>query len=175
MSLSTLSPQEVYEKQKEGAVLLDIRSLDEYQYEHITDALLQPLPFLQEQGLPSEVKQVGTLIFYCKSGFRTRHATTLLAQLVNNQTAFIMEGGLEAWKAAGLPTMLNRAQPLEIMRQVQIAAGGLILLGVVLGWLVSPIFYVLCAFVGIGLMMAGITGFCGMARLLAMMPWNKLS
>ena len=175
MTLHTLLPQEVQEKQQQGAVLIDIRSPDEYRREHIAGALLQPLPTLQAQGLPPEAQHAETLIFHCKSGFRTQHAAPLLAQLASKQTVFIMEGGLEAWKQAGLPTVLNRAQPLEIMRQVQIVAGGLILLGAVLGWLLSPAFYALCAFVGAGLMVAGITGFCGMARLLAVMPWNKIS
>ena len=175
MTLHTLSPKEAQEKQQQGAVLMDIRSPDEYRREHIAGALLQPLLTLQTHGLPPEVQQAETLIFHCKSGFRTQHAAPLLAQLASKQTVFVMEGGLEAWKQAGLPTVLNRAQPLEIMRQVQIAAGGLILLGAVLGWLLSPVFYALCAFVGAGLMVAGITGFCGMARLLAVMPWNKVS
>ena len=59
------------------------------------------------------------------------------------------------------------------MRQVQIVAGGLVLLGVALGALVSPWFYGLSGFVGLGLMFAGLTGFCSMAKLLAVMPWNR--
>lgn len=59
------------------------------------------------------------------------------------------------------------------MRQVQIAAGGLILIGVVLGYAVNSSFFLLSGFVGVGLMFAGISGFCGMARLLDKMPWNQ--
>ncbi|WP_420561918.1 YgaP family membrane protein [Tepidicaulis sp.] len=62
---------------------------------------------------------------------------------------------------------------MEVNRQVQITAGALVLSGIVLGAAVSPAFYLLSAFVGAGLMMAGITGWCGMARLLAVMPWNR--
>jgi hypothetical protein len=61
------------------------------------------------------------------------------------------------------------------MRQVQIGAGTLVLLGVVLGFAVSPIAYGLSAFVGAGLLVAGTTGWCGMAKLLAVMPWNRRS
>jgi rhodanese-related sulfurtransferase len=61
------------------------------------------------------------------------------------------------------------------MRQVQIAAGGLVLAGVALGFTVHPVFFGLSAFVGAGLALAGVTGFCGMARLLAVMPWNRLA
>ena len=82
-------------------------------------------------------------------------------------------GGLESWRKAGLPIAIDRKAPLELMRQVQIAAGSLILAGVLLGWLVAPAFFALAAFVGAGLTFAGATGFCGMARLLAAMPWNR--
>jgi rhodanese-related sulfurtransferase len=69
----------------------------------------------------------------------------------------------------------NRTAPLPIMRQVQIAAGLLVLLGIALAVLVSPWFMALPAFVGAGLVLAGLTGFCGMANLLRHMPWNRLS
>ena len=85
----------------------------------------------------------------------------------------MLEGGLEAWKKAGLPTALDTKQPIEIMRQVQITAGSLVLLGVALGFLVAPGFFLLSGFVGAGLTLAGATGFCGMAKLLALMPWNR--
>jgi len=59
------------------------------------------------------------------------------------------------------------------MRQVQIAAGLLAVLGVILGFLVSPLFFLLSGFIGAGLIFAGVTGFCGMARVLATAPWNQ--
>ena len=78
---------------------------------------------------------------------------------------YILEGGLDAWKKAGLPVTLDRNQPIDIIRQVQIVAGSLVLSGVVLGALVAPGFYALSGFVGAGLLFAGVSGFCGMARL----------
>jgi rhodanese-related sulfurtransferase len=87
--------------------------------------------------------------------------------------AFVLEGGLDAWAAAGLPLTEDPRAPLELMRQVQIAAGLLVLMGVVLGLVVHPAFFGLSAFVGAGLTLAGATGFCGMARLLALAPWNR--
>jgi hypothetical protein len=65
--------------------------------------------------------------------------------------------------------------PLELQRQVQIAVGTMILAGFALAWLVSPWFLALPLFAGAGLVFAGLTGFCGMARLLAAMPWNRPS
>jgi rhodanese-related sulfurtransferase len=86
---------------------------------------------------------------------------------------FLLEGGFDAWQKAGLDCKVDKAQPLEIIRQVQIGAGSLVLLGVLLGFLVSPALFGLAAFVGAGLVMAGTTGWCGMAKLLALAPWNR--
>lgn len=87
--------------------------------------------------------------------------------------AFVLEGGLEGWTRAGLPLVQNRKAPLEIMRQVQIAAGSLVLIGVLMGAFISAPWFGLAAFVGAGLIFAGISGFCGMARLLMLAPWNR--
>jgi hypothetical protein len=72
-----------------------------------------------------------------------------------------------------LPVAVDRRQPIDLQRQVQIGAGSLILAGALLGLLVSPWFYAVPAFVGAGLVTAGMTGFCGLARLLMRAPWNK--
>ncbi len=87
--------------------------------------------------------------------------------------AFIVDGGLDAWKKAGLPVSADRSQPLELQRQVQIGAGSLAFIGTVLGLTVSPWFFGVPAFVGAGLFTAGVTGFCGMAQILMRAPWNK--
>jgi Protein of unknown function (DUF2892) len=99
------------------------------------------------------------------------HATRLAAAA--QCEAYVLQGGLEAWKRAGLPIEADSSQPLEIIRQVQIAAGGTVVLGVALGALISPWFYLLAGFIGVGLIFAGATGFCGLARLLQVMPWNR--
>ena len=87
--------------------------------------------------------------------------------------AFIVEGGLDAWKKAGLPVATDRHQPIELQRQVQIGAGSLAFLGTMLGLFVSPWFFAVPAFVGAGLIGAGVTGFCGMATILMRAPWNR--
>ena len=99
-----------------------------------------------------------------------------LAQLLQQghpHTLTDLEGGIPAWQQAGLPVRRLKNAPLPLMRQVQIGAGSLVLLGVLLGTFVAPGFYGLAAFVGAGLVVAGVTGFCGMANILAVMPWNK--
>ena len=88
---------------------------------------------------------------------------------------YLIEGGLDAWKRAGLPVVTDRKQPIEIMRQVQIAAGSLVLLGTLLGATISPLLYVLPGVIGAGLVLSGVTGTCAMARLLRVMPWNRVT
>jgi hypothetical protein len=84
-------------------------------------------------------------------------------------------GGLPAWQQAGFYVRKLKGAPLPQMRQVQIAAGSLVLLGVIRSQTLAPGWIWLSGFVGAGLTFAGISGFCGMARLLAAMPWNQVS
>ncbi len=170
-TLTKLKPSEAATRLKEGrAVLIDIRERDEYAREHIPGAVSLPVSALDEADLTLEVGQQA--IFHCKSGMRTDSNCALLAQHVEGE-AYMLDGGLDAWRAKGLPTAKDSKAPLEINRQVQITAGGLILLGIILGWFVNPALFGLSAFVGAGLMFAGISGWCGMANVLAAMPWNR--
>lgn len=152
------------------AILIDIRETDEHARQHILGARLAPLSAIDSHDFDREKGKVA--VFHCRSGARTQaNAAKLLAR--GFAGAFYLQGGIEAWKAAGFPVHANRKAPLEIMRQVQIAAGLLILAGVLLGALVNPSFYGLSAFVGAGLFVAGATGWCGMAQLLKALPWNR--
>lgn len=169
--LHPLSPADVRRRLESGqAVLVDIREADEFARTHIPGALSQPLSAWERAHLA--IDPAADVIFTCRSGMRTAGACDRLAARVSGDT-FVLDGGLDAWARAGLPLATDARAPLEIMRQVQIAAGGMILLGVLLGFLVAPGWFGLAAFVGAGLTFAGITGFCGMARLLMLMPWNR--
>ncbi|MCW5685172.1 MAG: rhodanese family protein [Pseudolabrys sp.] len=168
-AMTSISPARARELIRDGAVLIDIRDAAEHAREHIPDATLVPLAGIKSAGLPQD----RVVIFHCRSGARTQANAPTLADAAGACEAYLLEGGLDAWKKAGLPVTLDRSQPIDIMRQVQIAAGGLVLLGVILGFFVAPGFYVLSGFVGAGLLFAGVSGFCGMARLLALMPWNR--
>ncbi|MBM3073296.1 DUF2892 domain-containing protein [Enterobacter sp. RHBSTW-00994] len=170
MSLPVISPQQAKVLISEGAALIDIRDTDEYAREHIPAAHSVPLGTLPA-GLSAQSGE--TVIFHCQSGARTSGNAALLSQAASPAQGYILEGGIQGWKQAGLLTAEDRSQPLPIMRQVQIAAGLLILCGVVLGYSISEAFFLLSAFVGAGLLFAGVTGFCGMARLLNVMPWNR--
>ncbi len=170
MSNKVLTPQAAQVLLAQGAVLVDIRGADEYAREHIAQAQHIPMDQLSRQGIPNN--SANTVIFHCRSG----HRTAINASVLDNCVAcemYILEGGLDGWKKAGLPVVSDATQPLELQRQVQIGAGVMILVGVLLGSLVSPWLYAIAGFVGVGMLVAGITGFCGLARVLMKMPWNK--
>lgn len=154
--------------QDEKAILTDTREPDEYARMRIAGARLMPLSVLA--CLPEDEDKERPVIYFCRSGHRTKAGEPILDARGHGR-AYILEGGILGWKSAGLP-LVTESLPLPIMRQVQLIAGGLILLLVLLGMVFSPFLW-LAALVGLGLMTAGITGFCGMALLLQKMPWNK--
>ena len=171
MTLKTITPQEARRLITDGAVLVDVREADERRREHIPGTRHLPLSKLDEAEFA--VRQGGTVIFHCHSGGRTQSQGARLAAKTDGVCdAYLVEGGLEAWRKAGLPTEVDRRQPIDLQRQVQIGAGGLGLVGTVLGLAVSPWFFGIPLFVGAGLLFAGITGYCGMAVLLQRAPWN---
>lgn len=176
MAIDTLPPIEAADLQRRldagEAILIDVREPDEFAREHIIGARLAPLSAIDAHDFDREHAKIA--VFHCRSGARTQaNAARLLAK--GFAQAYALEGGIEAWKAAGMPIHTNQKAPLEIMRQVQIAAGVLILAGVILGFLVHPGFFGMSAFVGAGLTFAGATGWCGMALMLRAMPWNRQS
>ncbi len=169
MTLHPLTPQDAQQRIARGTRLIDVRERDEHLRERIAEARCVPA-----SALPQQLDTEGDdIIFHCRSGARTQaHAAALAASTAGK--AYVLEGGLDAWKKAGLAVERTAGAPLEIMRQVQMTAGGLVLLGVMLGYFVSPGFLALSGFVGAGLFFAGASGWCGMARLLALMPWNRM-
>lgn len=155
---------------EDKAVLIDVREDMEYAREHIAGARHVPLSRFDAAEFPTDSGKIA--VFCCASGNRTTaNADRLTA--VGLKDVRQLAGGLSAWKAAGLPVMLNRKAPIDIIRQVQIGAGSMIIAGAVFAALVSPWFIALSGFVGAGLLVAGITGKCGLARVLTLMPWNR--
>lgn len=170
-TLTPLKPADVAQRIKSHrAVLIDIRESDEFAREHVAGAIHAPLSSFDT--VPLKLPDGRDVIYTCRTGNRTGVNCVRLAERVPGE-AFMLDGGLDAWKAQGLATRADRSRPIELMRQVQMAAGGMILIGAMLGLLVHPAFWGLAAFVGAGLFVAGATGFCGMARVLAAMPWNR--
>jgi rhodanese-related sulfurtransferase len=172
MTLKTVTPEQAKRLLGDGAILVDIREADERARERIPGARHLPLSRLDEAEFA--LHEGKSVIFHCRSGARTlANASRLADQVGAGCDAYVVEGGLDAWRKAGLPVVTDRRQPIELQRQVQIGAGSLALIGTLLGMLVSPWFFIVPGFVGAGLTVAGITGFCGMARLLMHAPWNR--
>ena len=111
----------------------------------------------------------------CQSGNRSAQGLNRLLDRGYPHPLADLAGGLPSWQQTGYPLRKLKNAPLPLMRQVQIAAGSLILLGLILSHVAAPGWIALTWFVGAGLTFAGVSGFCGMARLLAVMPWNRVS
>jgi rhodanese-related sulfurtransferase len=155
---------------KKQVILIDVREPFEHQAESIEGACLLPLAQLSCKNLPSQGK---TIVVHCLKGVRSAQAATKLLDENPDLEVYSLEGGLMAWKEAGFPTHRASCAVLGLERQTQIAAGSLVLSGTLLGVAWHPAFFFLSGFVGAGLIVAGLSGWCGMAKLLAKMPWNQ--
>ena len=170
-NVTKLKPREVADRLNRGdAILIDIREPNEHARENISGAVLFPASALDQSRITIEAGKHA--IFHCRTGMRTQSNCANLAAHVDGEV-FVLEGGLDAWRAAGLPVNEDKSQPLDISRQTSIAAGTLTLTGAILGAVVHPAFYGLAAFVGAGLLLQGLSGWCGMAIILNAMPWNR--
>lgn len=154
---------------EDQVTLVDVREPAEHAGEKIAGSILVPLSNFDPQKIPNTGKQ---LILQCQTGNRSAQAAQKLFAAGYSEVTHL-EGGLNAWKQAKLPTIINKNAPISIMRQVQIVAGSLILTGTILGAFVSPWFLILSGFVGSGLLFAGITNTCALAMLLAKLPYNQ--
>ena len=173
MSVTTITPQRLGDLCKSGKIgLLDVRTPVEFRELHAADARNVPLDRID----PATIMQARTgdepLYVICRSGSRGRQACEKF--LAAGFTSVVnVEGGTLAWVECGLPVVRGK-KAISLERQVRIAAGSLVLLGVLLGWLVHPAFVGLSALIGAGLVFAGVTDTCGMGLLLARMPWNQV-
>ena len=132
------------------------------------------IPLDELEARLDEVRAVpAPRLLLCRSGGRAARAKQALEKHhVGGLT--VVEGGIGAYAAAGGKTVKGKAV-ISLERQVRIAAGSLVLLGVAGGVLVHPAFLILSGFVGAGLIFAGVTDWCGMGLLLARMPWNRVA
>ena len=155
--------------------LIDVRTPIEYEEVHARSARLVPLDRLDpkavmasRQGPPEE-----PVFVICKSGSRSAKAVEKF-QAAGFENVISVAGGTTAWEKAGLPVVRGESNVISLERQVRIAAGLLVIIGVALGYLIHPALFALSGFVGAGLVFAGITNTCGMGMMLARMPWNQV-
>jgi len=172
---STISPAELHRllTSDAAATVLDVRTPVEFAEVHVPQALNEPLSSLNPAALAAEGRVSATEPVYllCRSGARATQAAEKFAR-GGFPKAVVVEGGTQAWIEAGLPVTRGTVKVMSLERQVRIAAGTIVLLGIILSRLVHPAFVGLSAFVGAGLIFAGITDWCGMGLLLAKLPWN---
>ena len=171
---SFITPRELHHLLAEGAAeLLDVRTPGEFAAAHVPGAKLVPLDdldpaaFLRQSGIDDKPVYV-----LCQSGGRAHKAVEKFRR-AGFDNCVLVEGGTQAWLDAGLPVDRGESKTLPLMRQVQITIGFVSAVGAALALVISPWFAVVPLLAGCGLLFAGLTGFCGLALLLAKMPWNR--
>jgi rhodanese-related sulfurtransferase len=155
---------------QDGVLLIDVREPEEHRRECIDGACLIPLGEISLERLPSIKRPI---VILCRSGKRSSDACAKLLATDPSLDVSSLEGGMIAWSQAGYHVKKLDSNILPIDRQTQIVVGFIAFFGTMMGTLINPVFYFLPGFIGAGLMFAGITGWCGMAKLLAKMPWNR--
>lgn len=173
---ASASPRDVFEWLRSGeAVLVDVREPDEHARERIEGARLLPLSQFDPAEASTWLNPGQRLVIHCRGGGRSADACRRAAVLAKRGVPVVgLSGGIEGWKRASLPVVMNPKVPrLSIMRQVQLVVGLGVLAGSVLAWFVHPAFVVLPAFFGAGLTFAGATGTCALASVLGAMSWNR--
>jgi rhodanese-related sulfurtransferase len=169
---SSILPTELKSILPTGCCLVDVREPVEHAEDHIDGAKLIPLGQLEKRV--AEIDRKAPVVVMCRSGKRGSEALKKLKGLGFNDVRNLA-GGILAWKAAGLPLVTSGKTVFPLMQQVQLTIGLGVLTGAILALTANPNWVLLCAFFGAGLTMAGSTGWCGLAILLAKMPWNRVA
>jgi rhodanese-related sulfurtransferase len=150
--------------------VIDVREYSEFNSERIADAQLMPLSNFEKHA--AEIDHSKPVYLMCRSGNRAKQAAEKLAAR-GFTDIHVIEGGMTAWAGASLPVVKGESKVWSLERQVRFTAGLLVVTGIVLGFVISPYLFILSGFVGAGLVFSAVTDTCGMAMVLARMPWNK--
>jgi len=171
MTIAHISPEHLKSLlDKHQAILIDVRNPAEYREEKIDCAINIPLESVNSEVLqPFSDKKI---VFQCQAGRRSQEACARLHSISANIAS--LEDGIEGWKKAGFPTQNQTgSSAIPLMRQVQLTIGIMVLTGTILGIFVHSWFLALPLIMGAGLANAGLTGWCGLARFIELMPWNR--
>lgn len=172
MKISTLSAQAFANEYHPEMQLIDVRSPAEYAAQRISGAKNIPLDQLQGEEFCQSLSVDDKVYLICQQGGRAAMAAKALSAHTE-ASIFVVEGGTPDSIAHGCPCEGSAKSMISIERQVRIAAGSIALLGTLLGVFVAEGFLLIPAFVGSGLLFAGLTDSCAMGMLLGKMPWNK--
>ena len=96
-----ISPAAAAALLENGGLLVDIREAAERQAGVIPNAVHAPLSALQDCEIPAAPDQ--PVIFHCRSGRRTGINAAALAGKVQGCEAYLLDGGIDAWRSQGLP------------------------------------------------------------------------
>jgi rhodanese-related sulfurtransferase len=169
--MKTITVEELKKRlDKDDILLIDVREPAEHRSERIQGACLIPLGEVSPEKLPSKSKPI---VIHCRSGKRSAEACAKLLEADPELDVYSVEGGITAWQQAGFNIKKSGSNILPLDQQTQIAVGFIAFSGTILGTFANSTFYILPGFIGLGLMFAGLSGWCGMAKLLAKMPWNR--
>jgi rhodanese-related sulfurtransferase len=165
-----LTPEELKRLiDQEPVQLVDVRNPSEYAAGHVPGAI--NIPMDQIEARLDDLSARGPVALVCQSGKRAGITCELIAD--HHPELYVLEGGTSAWMAKGNPVVRSTRTRWSLDRQVRLGAGIMVLTGVILGTTVNSGWLFLSGFVGAGLTFAGLTDICGMAAVLAKMPWNK--
>lgn len=153
------------------AIVVDVREPSEYEAENIPGSKLVPLAGVSKKTLPEYKGK--KLVVHCRAGKRGSTACEKLLKEDQDLEIYNLEGGISAWIGAGNPVKSSGKFFLPLDRQVHLTIGTGVLVGSILGYYINPAFFLLSGFFGLGLAFAGLTGYCGLAMLMAKMPWNQ--
>lgn len=170
-SIATRPCHQCPDPSQDDTLWLDVRSPAEFEALHIPNSRLLPLDQLDADSV-RHLAGDRPIHLVCRTGNRATQAASKLAD-AGLSNLIVVEGGVEAWNQAGRPVNRSQSGGMSLERQVRVAAGALVLIGVLTGFLVHPGLFGLAAFVGAGLVFAGLTDWCGMGLLLAKAPWNR--
>lgn len=165
--ISTVSPETLRDNSAVPGKLIDVRSAAEFAVGHIPGALNVPME--QVEMRMGDIGS-GPVVLLCEAGAR---AAIVAGWLEPRQQVSVLSGGTAAWRKAGFPMVACAPNRWTLERQVRLAAGLIIFVAALLAVLVNLKWVYLAMFVGAGLTFAGATNICGMAIVLARMPWNR--
>lgn len=169
--MKTITPPKAHEKKKEGeALFLDVRTPAEIRERAIEDCLRVPHDRVTHSSEIKDLPKDQAIILVCGSGKRAAKAGEALAEEGFTNLA-VMEGGMQEWREHDLPVKEGKGV-MSLERQVRVTAGSLVALGSALAWF-HPLWLILPAFIGCGLVFSGLTNTCGMGMLISKMPWNR--
>jgi rhodanese-related sulfurtransferase len=170
-----INPKQAYEWLKNGeAVLIDVREPDEFSAEHIAYASSLPLALVRDLFKIMDIPEGRKVLFQCKKGGRGGQACALVAGLPDIKSAvFNIDGGIDGWKAEGLPVIGAAGPKIPIFRQVQMIIGTLLFTLIVMGLAGIGFAFMLAAMIAGVFAFTGFIGWCGLALLLQKMPWNR--